>query len=280
MKKVLQSPLITALLFMFSILLLFIGGIGGTQAALTYESGEYTTELMLRNIGVMLKESTKEDASGSEEISYRYYGTKDANGYWYEQTGNLVENMVKDAETDEGLKLGKEYPFYLTVENPLGDYDSSDSSSRAPINTYVRVTLYKYWVDSTEKPGDFNWFTGEGTKNVDYDPNLIHIIPSDNTDWTIRDETDERMVFYYNYVLGPGETTSPLTKGLVIDPSIADLVFKKVTTEDINGVTNTTTVYEYVYDGVRFVVEAQVDAVQAKHSESSVPSAWGVEYIG
>jgi len=279
MKKLQKSPVVTAFLFMLSVVLLFVGGIGGAQAALTYESGEYTTELMLRNIGVMLLESTKSDASEAKQVSYRYYGTKEANGLWYEQTGNLVEDMVKDAN-DTGLKLGKEYPFFLTVENPLGDYDKENTASRAPINTYVRVTLYKYWVDSEEEVNKFGWYNGEGTKNVDYDPNLIKVIPSGNSDWTLRDETDERMVFYYNSILTPGQTTSPLTKGIIIDPSIADLVLKKVTTVEVEGETKTITEYEYVYDGVRFVVEAQVDAVQAKHSDNSVPSAWGVDYIG
>ena len=35
MKKLQKSPVVTAFLFMLSVVLLFVGGIGGAQAALT-----------------------------------------------------------------------------------------------------------------------------------------------------------------------------------------------------------------------------------------------------
>ena len=279
MKKLFRSPVATGLLFVLSVILLFAGGIGGAQAALQYESGEYTTELKLRNIGVVLRESTKPDGSGAERISWRFYGRESANGVWSEQTGNLIKNMVKDAG-DKVLKIGKEYPFYLSVENPVDGYTPNAPDAREPVSTYVRVTLYKYWVDSAEQVDGYGWYNGSGDKRVQYDPTLIEIIPADGSEWRVEDTTDERMVFYRDAVLNPGETTGPLTKGLVITSGIADLVSKEETTSTIGNTTRTVTTYKYVYDGVRFAVEAQVDAVQAKHSENSVPSAWGVDYVG
>ena len=84
------------------------------------------------------------------------------------------------------------------------------------------------------------------------------------------------MVFYYSGVLGMEDQTSALTKGIRIKPEIADYVTKNTTT--VGDTTKTT--FSYAYDGMKFVVEVQADAVQAKHGDKSVPSAWGVDYVG
>lgn len=283
MKKLFRSPVVTGLMFVLAVVLLFAGGIGGAQAALQRESAIYRTEMQLRNIGVQLEESTTLDSSGNptdwKNISWRYYGTKEADGAWVEHTGNLIQTMVENAKDDE-IKIGKTYPFYLRVENPVGDYNPNDPDSRQPIDEYVRVTLYKYWVKSDGTGDKFGWIDGNGTKQTTLNPAFIEIIPSNNSGWTIHDQTPERMVFYYDGILRVGDITPPLTTGLRILPGVADAVTTEETTATYGNTTKTVTKYTYVFDGVKFVVEAQVDAVQAKHSDNSVPSAWGTAYIG
>ena len=54
-------------------------------------------------------------------------------------------------------------------------------------------------------------------------------------------------------------------------------VAKKVTTtETVNGNYKTITM-TYDYDGVEFVLEIDVDAVQTHNAEDAVKSAWGVD---
>ena len=266
MKRLLRSPVMTGLMFVLATIMLFAGGIGSTQAALQYESSLYKTELRLKNIGVGLNESTKENGTDPKEITSRYYGVE-ADGKWTENFGNLIESMVTDAGDSE-FKVGKVYPFYLTVTN------------KGQIDEYVRVTIYKYWIKSDEA-GDQakrGWVTGNGEKQFSLDPTLIKIIPAGSEKWELKDVTDERMVFYYKDILKPGDTTpEALTKGLQVMPGIVDMV----TTSEVQGEGGTTIInYNFVYDGVKFVVEAQVDAVQSTHSAQSVPSAWGTAYVG
>ena len=250
MKKFYRSSVMTTLLFVMAAVLLFAGSVGGTQAALQYFSADYQTEIRLKNIGVTLLENTKAPGTTPVAVSYRDYSKTDANGMWSEHTGRLVQNMLEDAG-DKAVKIGKEYNFELCAANS------------GQINQYVRVSLYKYWADE------------KGNKLVQYDPALIRIEPATNGKWTIQDETAERTVFYYNDILPFGDApviTEPFTSKLSIDPQILDYV-TVTTTTDAQG--NTVTTYEYAYDGLQFIVDAQVDAVQSKNGERSVPSAWG-----
>ena len=261
MKKFLRSPLLTLLLFIAATVLLVAGGIGTTQAVISDYSATYRTEMQFKNIGVTLLESTKPDMSDPKRISFRSYGSGTSGTWAEDHTGGLMKDMVKDAG-DKELLIGKAYPFFLSVQNS------------GQVNEYVRVTLYKYWVDQNGKKLEFNAETngqisGEGvSKAVKYDPSLIDITLFGGGLW-VEDEdakTVERQVFYYTPQLNIGDTTAePLTSAVAIDSSIKDIV--KVE----NGV------YKYAYDDLGFVIEVQVDAVQAKHSDQSIPSAWGVQ---
>ena len=223
-------------------------------------------------------EGQKEGVWTPIKITSRDYSKTTATGEWSETTGNLIEQMVTGAE-DSQFKVGKVYPFELCVANT------------GSIDTYVRVTLYKYWVDQNGNkitgvadPGWFNFDeAGTKTKAIKYDPGLIEITPAvselEDPDskgvWEIQDSTAERMVFYYKGnggVLQAGEslTAFPLTKSLKISSDILGEEYRTTTTSS-----DGTTRYEYIFNGVGFVVEAQVDAVQARHGVRSVPSAWG-----
>ena len=154
----------------------------------------------------------------------------------------------------ESLTLGKTYQENLNVRNS------------GTINQYVRVSIYKYWLDP------------EGKKLRDLSPDLIDLhLVNLGTDW-IEDEgarTEERTVLYYNkllYAQGEGTSETPLfADTLTIDDSIA----KKVTQETKREGNYTTIITTYDYDGVKFQIEVEVDAVQEHNAEDAIWSAWG-----
>lgn len=237
------SPAVTLVLFAAAVAMLLCGSIGGTRAALTYYSETYTSRIQMYDIGVSLVENEK-------EISWRDYSSA-GDGTWNENTGVLLENMFPEGES---LVLGKTYQENLKVRNT------------GTINQYVRVNIYKYWLDA------------EGKKLRDLSPDLIdlHLVNLD-TDW-IEDEsarTKERTVLYYNkllYAEGQGTSETPLfADTLTIDDSIAKKVSQEIDTKG----DYTTIITTYDYDGVSFRIEVEVDAVQEHNAEDAVWSAWG-----
>lgn len=237
------SPIVTAVLFVAAVAMLLGSSIGGTRAALTYYSETYTSRIQMYDIGVSLMENDK-------EVSWRDYSSA-GDGTWNEHTGELLENMLPEGEE---LTLGKKYQEELKVRNT------------GTINQYVRVSIYKYWLDPS------------GNKLRDLSPDLIDLnLVNTGTDW-IEDEgarTKERTVLYYNkllYAEGQGASETPLfADALTIDGSIADKVSQE-TRKDGNYTTIITT---YDYDGVSFRIEAQVDAVQEHNAQDAIWSAWG-----
>lgn len=237
------SPAVTLGLFAAAVIMLLGSSIGGTRAALTYYSETYSSRIQMYDIGVSLLENGK-------EVSWRDYSSA-GDGTWNEHTGELLEEMLPEGE---GLALGKEYQENLKVKNT------------GTINQYVRVSIYKYWLDE------------EGKKLRDLSPELIDLnLVNLGTDW-IEDEaarTEERTVLYYNKLLyaqgqGPSET-SLFADTLTIDDSIA----KKVSQETRKEGTYTTITTTFDYDGVSFRIEVEVDAVQEHNAEDAVWSAWG-----
>ena len=176
----------------------------------------------------------------------------------------LMENGAATAQNDGVLLAdladadiapGKVYDEALAVKNNSG-YDQ-----------YVRLIVRKYWKND------------EGQKVIDLSPDLIQFVYDDEvgyntSDWKLNDAetTDERTVYYYKKVLAGGDTTSALTAGIRIDPSIADEV---VVSERKEG-DQTIYTYEYTYDGYHFGLEAEAQAVQTHHAEDAIKSVWGV----
>lgn len=265
-KKFLASPAVTMTLFGLAAVLLLGSTIGGTRAALTYTSDYYRSSVEMYNIGVSLYEKCGENAP--KKVSWRDYDV-DQDGYWDDGAhedgrGNslLTDMLVGSDGSEEELKLGKKYPEELYVANT------------GAIDQYVRVTIYKYWLD------------GEGNKLTELSPSLIdlHLVNCGPGEAWMVDEassTKERTVLYYRNILkaaGEGvpeaETMSlPLCDYLRIDPSLADKVSQEIVKEG-EYTTITTT---YLYDGVEFRIEAQVDAVQTHSAEDAIWSAWGRE---
>lgn len=236
-------PIVTVALFIVAVALLLGSSIGGTRAALTYYSETYSSRIQMYDIGITLLENGK-------EISWRNYSSA-GDGTWEVGPGKLLENMLAEGEA---VTLGKKYREELNVRNT------------GTINEYVRVSIYKYWLDT------------KGDKLRDLSPDLIKLnLVNLGTDW-IEDEeasTTERTVLYYNkllYAEGQGPSESPLfADSLIIDDSIAKKVSQETTTKD--GYTTIVTTYDY--DGVSFQIEVEVDAVQEHNAEDAIWSAWG-----
>lgn len=254
-KKFMKSPRTTVVAFGLAVALLLFSSIGGTRAALTYFSETYASRVQMSNIGVTLLEKSDKDKE-VREVSKRDYSDS-SNGTWSENTGTLLEGML---DKGEELKLGKKYKEELSVRN-TGDIDQ-----------YVRVNIYKYWVEGNKKDGE------EAGKIVNLDPGLIELnlvnTSDQGGDWIVDSEasTKERTVLYYSKLLPAGSETTPFTDTLKIDNIIASKVTQEVKVEE-NGRKTITTIYDY--DGVRFCIEANVDAVQDHNAEDAIWSAWG-----
>lgn len=262
--KMLPPKAVTAL-FAAAALLLLSGSVGGTRAALTYYSDTYSSQIRLDNIGVTLLESNA--GSQEEAVSWRNYDEKKSKSdYWdvapvqEERSGEgnsgskpqLFSGMLGE---DENLVIGKKYREELQVKNT------------GAINEYVRVTIYKYWVDV------------EGTKilgkDVTLDPAMIELELA-NTDVWVEDEagaagTPERTVLYYKQLLPVGGKTKPFTASLTINRDIVKMVTEEISTD--GGYTTIKSAYDY--DGKQFCIEVEVDAVQDHNAEDAIKSAWG-----
>ena len=264
MKKIRRSPVVTGLLFLLAVVLLFAGSVGGTQAALQVYSENYYSALNMKNIGVTLYENGK-------VTSNRVYGKTAASEWKERQDGELILDRLGD---DPYFKIGKKYPFVITAANS-GDID-----------TYLRITVYKYWVKvgEGEEFGLKGWFHGLSSnteKLVDdskYSPATIHLgyngSEGYNTSAWVKDEnpetsTAERDVYYYTGILPVGGETAPLFDTLWVDSSVA----KSVITKTVGNVTT----YTYAYDGYGFVVQAEADAVQTHNAKAAIRSAWGLQ---
>ena len=161
--------------------------------------------------------------------------------------GTLLTNMLSEGEK---FTPGKPYEERIKVKN-TGDID-----------TYVRVIITRSWQSDLDGDGEFE-------KDTKLAPSLIDLQLLDDTGWIRDDSTeysDERIVLYYTKALAPEEETTDLSKAIRIDPEIAQSV-----TVGEDGK------YEYVYDGYRFCLEAEVDAVQTHNAVDAVKSAWGVD---
>lgn len=228
-------------------ILLLSSAIGSTKAALTYFSENYTAQVKMNDIGVTLLERSAQDKDKKpKEISSRDYTKKD--DIWNEKQGKLLDDMLK--QTGDKLQLGTKYKEELSVKNT------------GTIKEYVRVRIYK------------NWTKKDGTKETTLSPSLIVLNLTDNG-WIVDEEnsTEERTVLYWPKILEVGDETKPLSDSLMIDDSIG----KKVTTTSIeeNGVKKEVTTFNY--DGVKFNLEAEVDAVQTHNAADAIKSAWGVD---
>ena len=239
LKSAKKSTWITAGSFAAAGALILTAAIGGTQAALTYFSEDYSAHVEMYDIGVSLVEN-------DEIVAFRNYVTG-SDGEWALGTSPLLEDLLP-GENDY-IVIGQPYDEALSVYNS------------GTINEYVRVKVYKYWTDANDK------------KVTELSPNLIDLnyVTGDNG-WEIVSETDENTVLYYNALLPSGEATPEFTDKVTVyidDSLTADVIEER----DGNIIR-----YTYKYDKYKFHIECEVDAVQEHNAEDAMLSAWGVVY--
>ena len=232
--KTRRSLRLNILLLVLACGLLVGGTIGTARAVPLIESQFFSAGVETYEIGVTLVEN-------GSAVSSRNYVTN-SNYVWEEGYGVLLGNLVKSGES---FQLGRVYPEALTVQN----------SGR--IDEYVRVNLYRYWVDKN------------GNKVQSLSPDMIDLHLVTGNGWVVDEasSTTERTVLYYTKVLPTGGTTPAFTDTLTVSGQLPYLVTPS--TKD-NVITTT-----YDYEGVSFQVEAEVDAVQTHSPEAAIWSAWG-----
>ena len=277
LKKVLSSPASSAISFLLAGALLFFGGIGGARAALQYYSDDYQAQMDVHDIGVSLLENGKivsyRDYEGRGQVDASNLSTNEQDN-WDHSSGldsldddiydPLLGNLLEEGET---FKLGQKYKEEISVRNS------------GTVNQYVRVSIYKYWLNGEEKDREL--------KPTQIDLHLNEANVGEGKDWVIDEDssTDERTVLYFTKLLkcesilanGESNETSTITDTLMVDPDIARVVTQVPSTKTIDGKTYKTLKTTYDYDGRQFCVEARVDAVQDHHAADAILSAWGRE---
>ena len=262
-RDILRSPVTTIAAFGLAAGLLLYSSIGGARAALTYFSETYSSRYGMYDIGVTLVE---QNGDKSRDVSHRNYVPNQDNKWdatnstyqlpqyrWREDPevmGDLFSAMLVKGED---FVPGKVYDEALAVRN---------SGSNNGVDEYVRVTIYRYWVDA------------KGNRMRSLAPDLIDLkLANLDTDWLIDENasTKERTVLYYNKRLPKGSTTKPFCESVTIDKEFATTVTQ--TSKTVNGGTEITT--SYVYNGVKFNLYIVVDAVQDHNAQSAIKSAWG-----
>lgn len=237
-REFLSKPVVTVVLFALALLLLGSGTVGGARAALNIESQYYNSEVELYDIGVALIE---QQTNGNFKV------VAGKNALMGESTP-VAAAIKKDGK----LRAGVRYPEVLAVRNT------------AEINEYVRVSVFKYWVDE------------KGNKFPEMDSNWIQLGFVTGNGWTIDktpgSSTEERTILYYEPVLAPGEESTPFLSSVLIDNALVNKV--KESQETIGD--KTVIKWEYIYNGKQFCLEVIVDSVQDHNAEQAKISAWGV----
>lgn len=256
-KKLLISPTFTIVALLLASGLLIFSTIGGARAALIYYSESYHSQLETKDIGVTLIEN---DA----EIAFRDYAKDKSDGTWNEKEGVLLVQMLGQ-EQDGKVVPGKQYPEVLCVKNS------------GTIDNYVRVTIYKYWIDAQ----------GEKVRQIDphaINLHLVNLVGDENGQqcW-IEDETartDERTVLYYHNLLAANDGEESEVSS--ITPAFSDTICIDVDLEQYTKVDRTEDgiiITTSKLDGYQFVVEVTVDAVQNHNAREAILSAWGKSVI-
>ena len=232
----------TYILLALAAVLLLMSGVGSTRAALTYFSENYTAEITVSQIGVTLLENDK-------PVSRRDYNKDD----WEEET-NAGKDAVSGALLQEMIPEGEELVLNKTYKEELAVHNSGN------IDEYVRVRIYKYWMDKN------------GKKETSLSPDLIHLNLIHTDKW-IKGQTNsaERTELYYKGILPAGAKTELFADTIRIDGELA----KSVEIHEDKETHVITMIYKY--DGVEFHVDVEVDAVQTHNAQDAIKSAWGVD---
>ncbi len=213
------SALITGLLFVLAVGLLLFSTISSTRAALTIQSQVLESNMGMLRIGIDITEDGN-SVSGS---------------------GLLLKGMLG---SDAKVVPGKKYSLPVNITN-------TDS-----IDEYTRVTVYKYWLNSS------------GKKDTTLDPSFIDLEYAEG--WvkdSFASPTGETEVFFRRSPITVDNRSVPFIKSIKVNDSILH-----TGTVKIEGNVITTT---YVYDGAQFCIEIEADGVQTHNAKDAIRSAWG-----
>lgn len=224
-------------LFVLALILLASSAVGSARAALTYFNEEYAAQMNASTIGVTLLENGKEVHDRNDT----------------EENGEAVSGTLLAAldGADKKILPGEAYDEVLAVKNS------------GSIDIYARVILRRYWTDE------------DGNKDTTLSPELIELDLPEGSGWVIDGtaSTKERLVLYYTKPLSAAEgenVTAPLNDTVRIG---TDIVKKISVSAPVDGKVETV----YDYNGYRFCLEAEVDAVQTHNAADAIKSAWGVD---
>lgn len=228
----------TIALFAAALVLLVSGGTMGTKAALNVTGVPYEEAIQTDEVAVQITENGKE------------VGTKDPITIKTEPT------IFKSVPTK--FEPGKTENANVGVSN-TGSADA-----------YVRVMVHKYWLKKNKE--------GELEKSLALSPSYIE--PIATSKWKAvkgasGDKETETMIYYYQGKLG-ADTSAQLFTGIRINEKVLTngrVKAESSTTE--GGVTVINYIYEY--DGLKFVVEAEAQAVQTHNAKEAIKSVWGVD---
>ena len=255
-----KLPMRYLILFIVSIGLLLTTTISGARASLI-SSDRYDTEFKMKDIGITLIEN-------EEPVGHRDFDVDDPD-YWDEEATELLTDI------DEPVKLGYTYTEECKVKNS------------GTIPEFVRVIVYKYWID---KDGNKYDWTDSNKETVQPNGKFIELtltcsgedhfgwlFGNSESDW-IYDEsnsTQERAILYYKNILPVDEETPLFMNKLKINKDIADqFTVKTDVIEDESG-KYTQIEYSYLYNGSRFCVKVVADAVQTHNAADAIKSTWG-----
>jgi hypothetical protein len=130
------------------------------------------------------------------------------------------------------------------------------------INEYVRVSVYKYWLDP------------DGNKTAELNSDWIKLGFVTDNGWSIDADstTEERTVLYFANYIEPGKDTTPFMDSITINEAATKRITKTEVVED-----NVTKIsWTYDYNGYSFCIEVYVDGVQDHNVAAAKTSAWGV----
>ena len=235
-REFLSKPAVTAVLFALALLLLGSSTVAGARAALNIQSEYYNSEVEVLDIGVSLVEKQSDD-------SFKVVVGKNALMGETSQIGAAIK-------ADGKLLPGKTYPEVLAVRNT------------ADINEYVRVSVFKYWLDEN------------GNKFADMNSDWIELGFVTDGKWSIDKDssTEERTVLYYSDPVAPGKETTEFLESVTINDVILTKVSQSTSVQNNVTVIKTT----FIYNGKQFCIEVLVDGVQDHNADQAKLSAWGV----
>ncbi|WP_154889559.1 hypothetical protein [Longibaculum muris] len=113
--------------------------------------------------------------------------------------------------------------------------------------SYIRVTLTKYWADSS------------GNKLPELEAKYIELITHDKSQWIVQDddENNEVVYMYYKFPLKTNEETKDFLDQLKISSDGSQL--------------------DNSYANLRAKVDVEVDAIQEYAAQQAILSEWGLE---